>query len=276
VAAVAPGRLQAEAVYGNDPPAQPAWQDPTQALQLFTDEEGGGPELNTAYGGTTPYSHLGGGLKRFRVAKAVHGRWVNTWMDADEASWIDTNYDAIAARPARFAELLGDPDPSVQRDQLLAVIAEKRMYLAQHPSSCAARTDREAAFDQLYGLMADRFGMDAASVDAQYRAIDDYVFAPLDYAHSRTCCWDSTTPAMYEIIMDYARSLEQGGACVAPPVFAMTSGGYDAFAQFAASTGRGDQWVAWSADESCAQAGASDDVLLAAGEETPYCSLTGM
>src|SRR5262245_21656073 len=61
------------------------------------------------YGGTTLYSHLNGGLKRFRVAKAQHGKWVNTWMNADEASWInDTDYDRIGARIAQFAKLLGD------------------------------------------------------------------------------------------------------------------------------------------------------------------------
>ena len=57
--------------------------------------------LNTPYGGTTLYSHLNGGLKRFRVAKVKSGKWFNTWMNADEASWInDTDYDKIGARLA--------------------------------------------------------------------------------------------------------------------------------------------------------------------------------
>ncbi|HUJ59098.1 MAG TPA: hypothetical protein VLX92_11420 [Kofleriaceae bacterium] len=267
------GQMQAEAVYGNDPPAQPEWQDPAETLSLFTDPEGGGPDLNTAYGGTTPYSHLNGGLKRFRVAKASGGKWMNTWMNADEASWIDdTDYDAIAARPARFGQLLGNADPGQERDQLLAVIAEKRSYLQDHPSSCAARTDRETAFAQLYGVMQQSFGMDQAAVDAQYRTLDDYVFAPLAYAQSRTCCWDHTTNAMYTIIMAYEASQAASG-CVDPTVFAMKSGGYDPFTSYATASGDSAMWQSWSADEQCDQAGASDDVVLPVAGLTPWCQL---
>src|SRR5262249_7219098 len=202
---LAPGSMQIESIYGNDPPAQPAWQDPGSTRSLFTDNEGGGPVLNTPYGGTTLYSHLNGGIKRFRVAKARNGKWFNTWMNADEASWInDTDYDAIGARVAQFAKLLGDPDPAVQRDQLLSVIAEKRTSLTEHPSSCAARTGRETAFQQLYAVMDSGFHMTRAQVDAQYRTtIDDYIFAPLDYSKSRTCCWNHTNHAMYSIISAY-------------------------------------------------------------------------
>src|SRR6267154_701786 len=221
-------------MYGNDPPAQPAWQDPGSTRSLFTDNEGGGPVLNTPYGGTTLYSHLNGGIKRFRVAKVKAGKWFNTWMSADEASWInDTNYDRIGARIAQFAQLLGDPDPAVQRDQLLAVIAEKRTYLQDHPSSCAARSERK-------------------TVDAQYRTtIDDYIFQPLDYSKSRTCCWNHTTRPMYQIIAAYAAAQAAGG-CVSPAVFKLTANSYDPFASFAASSGHGADWLPWTEDESCA------------------------
>ena len=267
------GLMQAEAIYGNDPPAQPEWQDPGETRSLFTTPEAGGPDLNTAYGGNTPYSHLNGGLKRFRVAKVHDGMWMNTWMNADEASWInDTDYDAIAARVAKFGELLGNPDPNAERDQLLGVIQEKRTYLASHPSSCAARTDREQAFGQLYTLMAANFNMDQVAVDTQYRTIDDYVFAPLAYASSRTCCWDHTTSAMYQIIEQYETSQAQGG-CVDPTVFAMTNGGYDPFTSYASSLGRSGDWNAWSADEECDQSGATNDVVLPVSGLTPWCSL---
>ncbi|HTR56216.1 MAG TPA: hypothetical protein VMJ10_36330 [Kofleriaceae bacterium] len=273
VTAPSPGHIQAEAIYGNDPPAQPEWQDPQETYALFTDPEAGGPDLNTAYGGNTPYSHLNGGLKRFRVAKNIGGQWMNTYMDADKASWIDdTDYDAIAARVATFAELMGTADPSAQRDQLLSVIQQKRAYLMEHPSSCAARTDRETAFASLYQLMSQSFGMDQTAVDAQYRVLDDYVFAPLDYAHSRTCCWDNTNAAMYSIIEAYEQSLATNG-CVDPTVFAMTNGGYDAFASYAQSSGQSSSWLPWSADEECDQAGASDDVVLPVAGLTPWCSL---
>ena len=82
---------------------------------------------------------------------------------------------------------------------------------------------------------------------------------------------------MYQIVMDYVTAQEAAAqanqTCIAPPVFAMTNDGYDAFAQYAAQTGRADQWRAWSQDESCAAAGLSDDVLLPA-TATPYCSLS--
>ncbi|HEV7559421.1 MAG TPA: hypothetical protein VGO00_28290 [Kofleriaceae bacterium] len=274
VTQVAPGNVKAEAVYGNDPPAQPQWQDPGETRSLFTDNEGGGPVLNTPYGGTTLYSHLNGGLKRYRVAKAKNGKWMNTWMDADEASWInDTNYDRIGARIAQFAALLADPDPAVQRDQLVNVINEKRTYLQDHPASCAARTGREDAFTQLYALMSSSFGMDRATVDGQYRtSIEDYVFAPLDYSRSRTCCWNHTTHAMHDIIMAYIASQSASG-CVDPAIFKLTANSYNPFASFASSSGQGAAWLDWSADESCPPANATDDVVLPDSGLTPWCSL---
>ncbi|MEO6776980.1 MAG: hypothetical protein ABI467_28845 [Kofleriaceae bacterium] len=269
------GRIQLQAIYGNDPPAQPAWQDPGSTRSLFIDNEGGGPVLNTPYGGTTLYSHLNGGLKRFRVAKVNHGRWFNTWMNADEASWInDTDYTKIGARIATFAALLNDGDPVAQRDQLLSVIAEKRAYLQAHPSSCAARTGREDAFTSLYGLMEDKFGMDHTAVDNLYRTtIDDYIFQPLDYSRSRTCCWNHTTNQMYAVIAAYVASL-QIADCATPPVFLLKSNSYDPFASFASTSGHGTDWVPWTQDEACAAAGATDDVVLPVANLTPWCALT--
>ena len=264
--------MKIEAVYGNIPVAQPKWQDPAQSRSLFTSNEGGGPVLNTPYGGTSLYSALNGGLKRVRVAKARNGKWINTWMNADEASWInDTDRERIGARPAKFGELLGDPDPEVQRAQLVEVIEAKRMHLREHPASCAARTAREEAFRQLYELMQAQFGMDRAAVDAEYRTtIEDYVYAPLDYTKSRTCCWNSTTPAMHQIIMDYQTSA--GGGCVDPTVFKLTANSYDPFASYAASSDRASQWLAWTEDEACAARASTDDVLVPT-EMTPWCSL---
>jgi len=268
------GLMKIQSIYGNDPPAQPAWQDPGSTRSLFTDNEGGGPVLNTPYGGTTLYSHLNGGLKRFRVAKIKNGHWFNTWMNADEASWIsDTDYDRIGARPAHFAALLGNPDPAVQRDQLLGVIADKRTYLQEHPSSCAARTGREDAFTSLYALMQTSFGMDRTAVDNAYRtSIDDYIYAPLDYSKSRTCCWNHTNRTMYQLIAAYVATLATA-SCVEPPVFKLTSNSYAPFATYAASTGHAADWVPWTADESCEAANATDDVVIPVAGLTPWCSL---
>jgi hypothetical protein len=256
VQATAGGHLQAETVFGNEPPMQPAWQGPDSTHYEFTDDEGGGPSMNPD---GEIYSHLGGGLKRFRVAKNKNGRWFNTWMSADGASWIDsTDYARIAARPAQFDALLGAQTPEQERDLLLSVIAQKRARLKQLPSSCSARDGREQAFQQLYALEAEQFGMDQAEVDRQYRVLDDYIFAPLDAARSRTCCWDSSTPAMYDLIEGYVASLEKD-ACVMPPVFASVGGDYGPFAAYAASVGRSSDWRSWTADEPCAQAGNLDD-----------------
>lgn len=268
------GRMELQSIYGNDPPAQPQWQDPGQTRNLFTDNEGGGPVLNTPYGGTTLYSHLNGGLKRFRVAKVKNGKWFNTWMNADEASWInDTDYTKIGARIATFAALLNDGDPATQRDQLLAVIAEKRAYLQDHPSSCAARTGREDAFTSLYGLMEDKFGMDHTAVDNLYRTtIDDYIFQPLDYSKSRTCCWNHTTNKMYAVIAAY-EAAQQMGTCQTPAVFMLKSNSYDPFQSYAQTIGHGIDWAPWTEDESCAAAGATDDVVLPVANLTPWCAL---
>jgi hypothetical protein len=263
------GHMSAETVFGNEPPMQPAWQGPDATHYEFTNDEGGGPSMNPD---GEIYSHLGGGLKRFRVAKQQSGRWINTWMTADSSSWIDsTDYEKIAARPAEFDSLLGQNTPEQQRDLLLSVIEQKRARLRQLPSSCSARDGREQAFAQLYTLEAEQFGLTQAEVDKQYRVLDDYIFAPLDAARSRTCCWDSSTPAMYQIIVDYVNSLQQD-SCVAPPVFASVGGQYQAFADFAASVGRAGDWRSWSQDEPCAQAGNLDDTLETQ-KATPWCGL---
>ncbi len=262
-------QLEAEDVYGNLPPAQPTWQDAAQTKRNFTNDEGGGPTQNSV--GET-YSHIGGGLKRFRVAKNVGGFWTNGWMAADEASWInDRDYDKIGARPAQFESLLGRVTPAQRRDMLLAIIAAKRQHLENYPASCSAREAREAAFRDLYPLLQSEFGLSHHEVDRTYRVFADYVFAELDYLRSRTCCWNRTTPQMARIILDYAQSLQESG-CTDPVVFKAAAGGYQVFADYAAATGRAAEWVAWSEDEACPQRGVADDTE-SAHEWTAWCEL---
>src|SRR6185436_15825939 len=137
------------------------------------------------------YAKLGGGVKRWRVTKNIGGYWTNTWMAADEASWINsTDYAAIAARPARFQQILGQVSPQQQRAELLQQIDDARHHLSQYPASCSARERREQAFAALYEVSERAFDQSRVEVDAAYRRLDDYVFAELDYAHARTCCWD--------------------------------------------------------------------------------------
>jgi hypothetical protein len=270
VSDVGNGQEETQIVFGNEPPAQLVWQAPDASRYLFIADEGGSSSQNAA---GEIYSHLGGGLKRFRVAKVVGGVWMNTWMSADAASWINsTDYAHIGARPGEFASLLGEPTPTQQRDLLLSIIAQERAHLRQVPSSCAARSGREGAFAQLYSLMQDSFGMPASEVDHQYRALEDYVFAPLEADISRTCCWDSTTPAMYDIIMGYAQSLETA-ACVSPPTFKAQGGDYAAFAAYAQKIGRGSEWLTWRADEPCPQSTNLNDVDIGPEPMTAWCDI---
>ena len=127
--------------------------------------------------------------------------------------------------------------------------------------------------------MAENFGVTPGEVDRQYRRLEDYVFAELVYQESKTCCWNSSTPAMHEIIMDYNRTVVEGGAnmCSAPvPFMARNAGGgddgYAIFREYAQSIGRGDEWVDWSADETCPQADTVTD-SLAETSAKPYCDL---
>ncbi len=253
------GQLEAELVSGSMPRRQPKWESGIASKSSFTSAHAGGPGEN---GDGHAYAALGGGLKRFRVTKNIGGYWTNTWMAADEASWInDTDHDAIAARPGIFAVILGEADPNALRDALVAMVDDARHHLREYPASCAARERREDAFAKLYLHMQEHFDGNDASTDAQYRALEDYVFQKLDYGSSKTCCWNSTTAAMYQIIMDYNLERMQD-QCVEPVVFKASGGGYQLFAEYAAATGRAHLWKAWSEDEPCAQRNQTDDVTV--------------
>lgn len=252
-----PGKLIAELVSGSMPRRQPKWEDETASKRYFTMDATGGEGSN--YDGDE-YAKLGGGLKRWRVARAQGGYYVNTMLPEDLDNWVSsTDYAAIAARPGQFEELLDKLDPEDMRDALLTIIEDKRAHLRNYPASCSARTGREQAFDELYDLMQTRFYMGKLEVDKNYREFEDYVFAELVYQQSKTCCWNSTTSAMYEIVMDYnANYVRAGGGC-RPPVVFMNDNGYGTFRDHAVSLGRGSEWVDWSEDESCPQRGVSSD-----------------
>jgi hypothetical protein len=268
---VGEGNRELVTVSGSMPRRQAARESGYAAKQHFTSEDGGGPGTNSQ---GDAYARLGGGLKRWRVARNVGGYWTNTWMAADEASWIDsTDLERIAARPARFAQMLGEVPPAQLRAELLAQIADARRHLRSYPASCAARERRERAFEELYDLSARVDGQSRDQVDRAHRVLDDAVLAELVYPSSRTCCWNSTTPAMYEVVMDAARA-EQSGGCTAPTVFMSRSDGYARWASHAAATGRADVWRAWSEDESCPQrAVAADSEAVHAG--AAWCSIGG-
>jgi hypothetical protein len=222
---------------GSMPRREPVWEEPNRARNRFTSDYAGG-EGETGDGHA--YASLGGGVRRWRQA-------VQRTLSAEE-----------------------------RRDVALAAIDAAREHLRMYPASCAARIRREDAFDTLYEVMAET-GLSRAEVDATYRTLEEYVFSALVYDASRTCCWNSSTAAMHEIIMDYAQAeqaqAEADGMCVQPTVFRAHTDGYERWRAHAESLGRGGEWVAWSEDESCSQRDVPEDTVDADRAATGYCSL---
>jgi len=201
------------------------------------------------------------GHKGMRIATDTSDTQVwtakNAWEDTDTPAALaagPTDEARITARPGQLAALLTDVPPAQKVTALLGQIADARAHLLAVPASCAARERREHAFDQLYEL-APRLGKTPAQIDAENRQLSDYVFAELSYGQSRTCCWDSTTPAMAEIILARAAE-EEFSTCTAPTVFRAHGGGYQIWKDWAAAHGRAEDWLEWSEDEPCARRGA--------------------
>ena len=254
------GQIDAQLVSGSMPRRQPKWEDGAKSKNYFTNHYCGGPGET---GDGTPYAKLGGGLKRWRQPQVIDGFYYNMVPAGDRDYWIkDNDVDALAGRIETFEALLGQLSPEAKKAMLLETIEEKRLHLRNYPASCSARTAREEAFDALYALEAEEWGRSVTSVDRDYRILEDYVFAELVYEKSRTCCWNSTTPAMYEIIMEVNLGLvydEETQTCNQPEVFMVKDGGYPVFQQYAEQIGKGDLWVPWTADETCPQAGVEND-----------------
>jgi len=262
VDALSGGHMNAEIMFGSMPRIQPRWYGPSIAKSYFTNQMTGGSAQS---GEGVPYSHLGGGLKRWRTPVVKGGRWVNIVpaVDRDEHYIGSTEYTVLGARPDTFKQLLGQLSPDEEREVILERIEIQRDNLTQRPASCASRTRREEAFDDLYELMGTQFGMSREQVDEEYRTHADYVFAELVYDQSKTCCWNSTTHDMYEIVMDFNNDLIEDAAanneCPDIAVFKARNGDYAVFRDYAESIGKGDLWVAWSEDESCPQRNVQTD-----------------
>lgn len=260
-------QMEAEVASGSMPRRQPVWESPGASKRYF--------QLNATGGeGTAEY---GGGLKRWRTAKNVSGRWTNVVPSDYRGSWVNSSdLDAVSARLERFGDILVELSPAQKRDVLLDIIESKRQHLRQFPASCAARIAREEAFDDLYELMDEEFDTPADEVDEQFRTFEDYVFAELEYDQSKTCCWNRSTNAMYDIVMDYNTKLQHDSEqCMAPVVFMNRDDdgdGYQLFREHAEELGRGDEWVAWSADESCPWQGVAEDTPVAA-DHLDFCAL---
>jgi hypothetical protein len=268
------GKLAVNLMSGSMPRRQPKIYDDVASKGYFLMPDTGGPGAN---GDGDTYFALRGGAKRWRVTKNIGGYWTNTWMAADEASWInDTDQARYTARPAQFAALLEEVPPAEKYEALVAQVEDARAHLLRYPASCAARDRRERAFKDLYAL-APELGKTPAQLDAELRTPDDYVFAPLDYTHARTCCWNSSTAAMADLILDHAEQeraeADADGECRAPTIFRHEPGtGYGRWAQYAASVGRGHEWRAWSEDETCPGKNEPEDRIVGV-DGTAFCAL---
>ncbi len=273
-----PQHLSVTVASGSIPRRQPVWEDNAYARSYFTSQYTGGEGENSD---GDRYVALGGGIKRWYTPVRQGSRWANV-VSADDADAFVPRSDteALAARPARFESLLADVPPEEQLEVLLGRIESAREHLRRYPASCAARQRREEAFEELYTFARETFGRSRTQVDADYRTLEDYVFAQLQYDASRVCCWNSTSSDMYEIIMDYAaveqREAEAMGACVQPTVFRAEAGagdGFDRWRMHAESMGRAAQWRPWSADEPCEGRDPSRDDVLFAEQPTAWCDL---
>jgi hypothetical protein len=266
--------FDATLISGSMPRRQGVKASGSAAKNYFTGEYTGGPGMNSD---GDAYAKLGGGLKRWRVAKAMNGFWTNTWMAGDEAHWINsTDYDRIAARPARFETLLGEVPLAQQKTEILARIDDARHHLSQYPSSCAAREQREQAFRDLYDVEGRLSQKPQTQVDAEQRKLEDYVFGQLEYSKSKTCCWDTSTSAMYDVIMKAAEADKAAAdaqhVCVAPIVFAARTDDYKHWADYAASIGDAAAWKPYTDDEGCAMHGIITDTI-ATSIASPYCTM---
>ncbi len=249
------GRMDAELVYGSMPRIQPKWYDANISKSYFSSSYTGGPGTNSD---GDAYAALGGGIKRWRTPVVKWGYWYNIIPVKDRDSHVSSSdLEAISKRPAKFEEILGQLTPAQQREVYLQQIELARENLRQKPASCANRQRREEAWAKLYQLQQQHFGLSKEQTDKQYRKLEDYVFAELDYSKSKTCCWNSTTSAMYDLIMEYNKEQVYDGTTDTykkPAVFKAVDGSYKIFKDYAISKGKGDQWVDWSADETCPQA----------------------
>ena len=174
-----------------------------------------------------------------------------------------------------YKELLAEPAPELKREAILGRIIAAREHLKLYPASCAARIRREEAFDELYKLEQESFGSEILEVDQTYRKLSDYVFAPLVYEESKTCCWNQSTANMFDIIMQHAEAeiASQGDACVAPTVFKAYEGDYKLWKAYAESLDRGSEWNEGIEDEACAQRDQLEDIVQSDWLASDYCKL---
>jgi len=272
--AVAVGnQIKVDIAAGWLPPRQTLWEGSVDAHGSLADAYFGGSECVDSTCKET-YAMYGGGIKRWRPPHKEGGHWVLGILASDKAVAIEPKqfdpsgkpgkayWDALGKRVDTFESLVYLPPPAELRDELLRLLTDDRAKLRQKPSGCAARERREDVFAQLYALMQEEFSTDRAHVDSLYRMTEDYVFAPLDYTKSATCCWNGATQAMgdaaVKMAIQTAKAKAASGGCEAPAVFRKNGGGYQPY-----QTAAGAAWTPWVNDEHCpaVQIAVAEDAL---------------
>jgi hypothetical protein len=272
------GKMRVSVASGSMPRREPNWEEEKTSASYFKEDVMGGVGQSSD-DPPVPYAKLGGGIRRWRTPINVNNRWENDVPTVDRPVYIqDSDLDQISARPEKFSQLLAEDTPEGQRDAALAVIDFARRTLHDHPASCSQRSKREDAFKDLYKVMKDSFQTEQAAVDKQYRQLEDYVYAELEYNSSKTCCWNTTTSKMNDIIQDFASqekdANDKAGVCKQPTVFMASGGGkYDTWKNFAPTAKdwnnqpkyQPGDWKDWHEDEPCAQRDVDADKLGARG-----------
>lgn len=265
---VATTQLEAEIASGSMPRRQPLWESPASSKRNFTASYAGGPD----------HVDFNGGVKRWRTPTKVNGRWTNVVLPKFADHFVNSSDKAtLGARPGRLEVVLNELSPQEKLQALVEGVDNARAHLRNYPASCSARQRREAAFEEMYTL-GSTLRMTRAQIDRSYRKLEDYVYAPLVYEQSKTCCWNSSTNAMHQLIMEfnekYVNDTAQG-VCREPLVFMGRQDGGDgfqAFRDYARSVGKENLWVAWRADETCPQAAVAQDTP-APTQWTPWCQV---
>lgn len=261
-------QIEAHLASGSMPRRQPLWEHPAAAKRNFVSSNAGGE-------GTVEFN---GGVKRWRIAKEIGGRWTNVVPQFLASEYIPaTARNILQERPERFEQLLAQLEPAEQLAAMASVVETQRAHLRNYPASCAARTRREQAFEDLYKV-GEALGISRHEIDEEFRTLEDYVFAELVYGESKTCCWNSTTNKMYQLAMDLNRQIIENTPAEACPVLVVfknrddDADGFEVFRDFARSMGQEEFWVAWSADENCPQANVPADTE-ADHHWTDFCEL---
>jgi len=264
------GKVSVELASGSMPRRQSVWESPVTSRRYFTNPYTGGPGSSSD---GIPYAKLGGGLRRWRTAVVYNNSWVNSVPGDSTGVYINsTNLAAIAARPARFDEILDVADPAARRTELRTALGTTRQYQREHPASCSNREKREALLNDLAQLESEENYWERTETEQHYRSYEDYVFPLLKYERSKTCCWNTTTAAMGQIVVQYNKNRERSSSrCQIPVPF--TAANYGVFKAYAAQIGRGADWRDWSEDEPCPQRTVADDMISPDLNAIGYCDI---